>query len=236
LQRDGYLEFTDEMEHASRVFFRVTRDELYKFQVANASFDAFIKLLLRSYTGVFSEFTMVNEQILAQRANTTVDVVKEYLKRLHAVKVVHYIPRRKSALIIFTKERIDEKRIRISPENYAIRKQRFLDRVDAVIHYAAQIEQCRSVILLSYFGQKDAMPCGECDICREEHQSGVTRSEFELISGRVNDLLQEKPLPIQELVREVNGKEKQVLVVTRWLLDNGDIINGSDGRLYCSES
>lgn len=236
LQREGYLEFTDELEHASRIFFRITRDELYKFQVANASFDAFIKLLLRSYTGVFSEFTVVNEQVLAQRAKTTVDVVKEYLSRLNTSKVVHYIPRRKSALIILTKERIEEKRIKISPENYAVRKQRFLDRVDAVIRYAAQEEECRSVVLLDYFGQTDGQPCGECDVCRKEHQAGVTRSEFGQIFRKVNELLLEKPLAIQELVQEVDGKEKQVLGVTRWMLDNGDIINGSDGRLHCRES
>jgi len=236
LQREGYLEFTDEMEHASRVFFQVNRDELYKFQVANAPFDAFIKLLLRSYTGLFSEFTVVNEQILAQRAKTTVEVVKEYLNRLNVLKVVHYIPRRKSALIIFIKERIDEKRVKISPENYAVRKQRFLDRVDAVIDYAAQKEQCRSIVLLNYFGQGDAQACDRCDVCRQEHQAGVTRSEFDQISRRVTELLLENPLAVHDLVRELDGKENLVLGVTRWMLDSGDIINGSDGRLHCSKS
>ncbi|WP_234406650.1 hypothetical protein [Prolixibacter bellariivorans] len=92
------------------------------------------------------------------------------------------------------------------------------------------------MVLLDYFGQTDGQPCGECDVCRQEHQAGVTRSEFEQISRKVNDLLLEKPLPIQDLVQELDGKEKQVLGVTRWMLDNGDIINGSDGRLHSRES
>ena len=56
LQREGYIEFTEEINNPSRVHFIVGRDDLYKFQVANESFDGFIKLLLRSYTGMFSEF------------------------------------------------------------------------------------------------------------------------------------------------------------------------------------
>ena len=66
LQREGYLEFTEEINNPSRVHFIVSRDDLYKFQVANESFDGFIKLLLRSYTGMFSEFVPVNEEIFPE--------------------------------------------------------------------------------------------------------------------------------------------------------------------------
>ena len=45
LQREGYMEFTEEINNPSRVHFIVSRDDLYKFQVANESFDGFIKLL-----------------------------------------------------------------------------------------------------------------------------------------------------------------------------------------------
>ncbi len=44
------------------------RDDLYKFQVANESFDRFIKLLLRSYTGMFTEFVAINEDTLARKS------------------------------------------------------------------------------------------------------------------------------------------------------------------------
>ncbi len=38
LQREGYMEFTEEINNPSRVHFIVSRDDLYKFQVANESF------------------------------------------------------------------------------------------------------------------------------------------------------------------------------------------------------
>ena len=68
LQREGYMEFTEEINNPSRVHFIVSRDDLYKFQVANESFDGFIKLLLRSYTGMFSEFVPINEEALSRKS------------------------------------------------------------------------------------------------------------------------------------------------------------------------
>ena len=67
LQREGYVEFTEEINNPSRVHFIVGRDDLYKFQVANESFDSFIKLLLRSYTGMFTEYVAINEESLAKK-------------------------------------------------------------------------------------------------------------------------------------------------------------------------
>ena len=57
LELEGYIELTEEINNPSRIKFMLDRDDLYRFQVSNSRFDAFIKLLLRSYTGVFTEYT-----------------------------------------------------------------------------------------------------------------------------------------------------------------------------------
>lgn len=53
LEQQGYIELTGEMQNSSRIYFSIHRDDLYNFQVKNSQFDAFIKLVLRSYTGLF---------------------------------------------------------------------------------------------------------------------------------------------------------------------------------------
>jgi len=53
LEKEGYLEITDEIDNPSRVKFIVNRDELYHIQLKNTSMDAFIKTLLRIYGYVF---------------------------------------------------------------------------------------------------------------------------------------------------------------------------------------
>ena len=114
LQREGYVEFTEEINNPSRVHFVVGRDDLYKFQVANESFDGFIKLLLRSYTGMFTEFVAINEEALSRKAAITRDTVYQYLVKLSSMNIIRYIPGKKTALVIFTEERLMRKALMIS--------------------------------------------------------------------------------------------------------------------------
>ena len=122
LQREGYLEFTEEVDNPSRIFFIVTREDLYKFQVANASYDNFIKLVLRSYTGLFSGYVTVDEDLLAKRAGLNREQVYNYLKHLRQSKVIDYVPQNQSPFLYFSKERINVERITISKKNYDVRK------------------------------------------------------------------------------------------------------------------
>lgn len=118
LQREGYVEFTEEINNPSRVHFIVGRDDLYKFQVANEAFDGFIKLLLRSYTGMFTEFVAINEDSLSKKAAITRDTVYNYLVKLASMHIIRYIPGKNTSLVIFTEERLERKALMISPENY----------------------------------------------------------------------------------------------------------------------
>ena len=97
----------------------------------NNKFDGFIKLLLRSYTGLFSDYTRIDEEMLSKRANITRDMVYQYLVKLGQLKVISYIPGRKSPLIIYTEERLDAKDILIPYPYYTERKERFKKRMDA---------------------------------------------------------------------------------------------------------
>ena len=79
---EGYIAVTEEVNIPPRVKFIVNRNDLYKFQVDKLQFDAFIKLLLRSYTGLFQEYAAVDEYVLASKAQCSVETVHEYLVTL----------------------------------------------------------------------------------------------------------------------------------------------------------
>jgi len=186
-------------------------------------------MLLRSYTGLFNDYVRIDEVLLARRLNITADELYQNLKYLSQQKIIHYIPKRDAPAIQFLTERIDKSRIRISPVNYRDKKINYLKRVDAVINYARTEEICRSVQLLAYFGERGSKPCGQCDVCKGEHQSGISNLEFQLISEKIGELLRVESLEIREVVRQCEGDEKKVLKVTRWLLDQGILeMNTSD--------
>lgn len=230
LQREGYMEFTEEINNPSRVHFIVSRDDLYKFQVANESFDGFIKLLLRSYTGMFSEFVPINEEMLSKKSAASRDTIYQYLVRLSAFNIIRYIPGKKTALVIFTEERLMRKALMISPENYLHVKEKYEIRLNKMIDYADSDNHCRSVYLLNYFGEESDR-CGICDVCRERNELDLSKFEFDIILEEIKDLLGEKTPDAEELVKLIDYPEEKVIKVLRWLLDHNKLIQDSDHKL-----
>jgi ATP-dependent DNA helicase RecQ len=230
LQREGYMEFTEEINNPSRVHFIVSRDDLYKFQVANESFDGFIKLLLRSYTGMFSEFVPINEEALSRKSAATRETIYQYLVKLSSLNIIRYIPGKKSALVIFTEERLVRKALMISPDNYLNVKEKYEIRLDKMIGYADTDNHCRSVYLLDYFGEESDR-CGTCDVCRERNELELSKYEFDIILEEIKSVLSEKNPDAEELVKLIDYSEDRVIKVIRWLLDHNKILPDMDHKL-----
>lgn len=230
LQREGYLEFTEEVDSPSRIYFTVSRDDLYKFQVANANFDGFVKLILRSYTGLFTGYVTIDEELLAKRAGIGREQVYNYLKHLRKSKIIDYIPQNKAPFIYFVKERINVERLKIAKSNYDLRKKELNNRIGAVIEYATNSTKCRSQVLLEYFGETDAAPCGNCDVCKSLKTLELSAFEFETIGKEVEKILK-IPITYENLLLKLKGDQQKMRQVIKWLLDNNKIIYRVDNKL-----
>jgi len=236
LQREGYIELTDEFNNPSKIHFKTNRDDLYKFQVANAQFDGFIKLVLRSYTGVFSEYVNIDEFSLAKKAKVEIDIVFKYLSRLKSVGIIDYIPQKKNPLIFYVEERLDDKSLHISRENYEFRKQRYFEKLKAIVQYAASTNKCRSQMLLSYFGDKEPDRCGICDVCTRRNELDLSKYEFDLILEELKDALQKQEMDIDLLVGHSKYNKDKVIRVIQWLLDNEKISKNEQDKLFWIKS
>ena len=234
LETEGYLELTDEINSPSKIHFTVGREDLYRFQVANAAFDGFIKLLLRSYSGVFSGFAAIDEEFLARKTSSTRDLVYKYLVRLTNLKIIQYIPRRKSPLIILNTERLDEQSLYIASSSYYERKERYVSKMSSVCSYASLSDRCRSVTLLSYFGEKDAQRCGNCDVCTKNNELDMSQYEFNLITENIREVIKHGNVMPDELVGILDYPADKSITVIRWLLDNGKLKQGADGIIKWS--
>ena len=231
LERQGYLSYIENLDNYSRILFTVRRDDLYKIQSENIELDTFIKMILRSYTGVFTDFVNIDEALLARRLKCSGELIYQQLKLLSQQKIIDYIPARKTPVLVFETERIDTNRIHISADNYQHRKVKYQNQVDSVLEYAANSRNCRSVILLEYFGQFNSEPCGACDVCAGEHESGLSFADFTRISVKITQHLIEENCSIDKLIRLINEPETGIIKVSRWLLDNGALKAGSNGLL-----
>jgi ATP-dependent DNA helicase RecQ len=233
LEQQGYIELTGEMQNPSRIFFSVNRDDLYRFQVKNSDFDGFIKLVLRSYTGLFSEYVSINEEILAKRAGLTRDMVYQYFVRLAKMSIIKYIPGKKTALLVFTEERLSDKSIYISAENYLYRKERFIKQLEAISDYAFSETKCRNVILLNYFGETDARECGQCDYCRKINQH-LPEEEKLRIEVFITEKLSDSPMFPENLASLSKFNPEFFSLVLMQLLDKEKVKYNDDRKLELS--
>jgi ATP-dependent DNA helicase RecQ len=231
LQMEGYLELTEEIHNPSRIKFQISRDELYRFQIENADFDAFIKLVLRSYSGIFSDYATIYEATLAQQANSKPELILQYLKRLNSMGIIRYIPQKRNPVIIFTEERLDVKSLLISKEHYADRKKEYISRLQTLVEYASESSKCRNLFLLAYFGEKGGKRCGHCDVCMKEEELDLSSYEFDDIQEKIRKILHSLPRSLDDTVSELALPEEKSVRIIRWLIDHGRIDKQPDDKL-----
>jgi len=208
-------------------------EDLYKFRVENPALDGFVQMILRSYTGLFSQFVIINEKDMARRANLPVEKVIQLLNRLNQINVVTYITQKSKPQLIYTEERIDSKDIYISKENYELRKKAAWERLKAVETYVTATNRCRSQYLLSYFGEQNSTRCGQCDYCIERNKAELSEIEFDMIVEIIKPILKTRELSVNEIVDSVPKiRAEKVIRAIEWLLDNDKLNYTADKKLF----
>lgn len=230
LTRAGYLEYTDEQDNASRIMFTITKEELYRIREQSEDTEKLIRILLRSYTGLFTDYAYISEDNLSTRSGLSKQQIYETLLSLSRQHILHYIPAKKTPYIIYTRERQETERVYLSKEVYEDRKESYVQRINAMIEYAESENRCRSRMLLRYFGEKNEHNCGQCDICLQQHQSGLKSGEFESISQQLQALLKENPLSLQEIKDKMQVPENHLMKVVSYLVSE-EIIRQENGYL-----
>mgnify|MGYP000589044889 FL=1 len=230
LTRAGYLEYTDEQDNASRIMFTITKEELYRIREQSEDTEKLLRILLRSYTGLFTDYAYISEDNLSTRSGLSKQQIYETLLSLSRQHILHYIPAKKTPYIIYTRERQETERVYLSKEVYEDRKESYVQRINAMIEYAESKNRCRSRMLLRYFGEKNEHNCGQCDVCLQQHQSGLKSGEFKSISQQLQALLKENPLSLQEIKYKMQVPENHLIKVVSYLVSE-EIIRQENGYL-----
>lgn len=230
LEHDEYVSLSESVYLPSRIRIIVAPEDLYRFQIEYAGYDAFIKLLLRSYGGLFDQYAPIRESEIARRSGNTVQNVIQTLERLEDMEILSYLKQTDKPQLQFIKPRSDSRSLYIDSKYIAERRKIVKDQVKAVIGYAEQ-KKCRSQLLLQYFNEPEAEKCGVCDVCLEEKRLANKAGLFEEITYEIIQLLTSDHLSLEEIITSLHsGNEKERIAALRNLLDAGKV--KTDGIRY----
>ena len=232
LTRMGYIEFVDEMDYSARLLFTAGRDDLYRMHQDKVT-DTVMNIILRNYSGIFTDYAYIDEQLICSRAGIERDRLYTTLMNLQSQGVVRYVPERRTPVITWTRERIDTRLLRFDPEVYAMRREEFKERIGAMMEYVTRETGCRSAMLLKYFGEHQKKPCMCCDLCQEKVQGEITRGEREAIMGDILDTFHANPDKPQK-VYDLPYDRKKIDIVLHYMVDEGHILM-RDGKIFAKK-
>ncbi len=227
LEHDEYIALTETVFLASRVQVLSASADLYRFQVEQPTYDQFIKVLLRSYGGIFDQLSAIKESDLGKRLGINRNEVIKILQKLQTLQIVNYIEQTDKPHLLFIKPRVDTLHLLIDRRYHEDRYQIHQLQIESIINFAVN-NKCRSQQLLNYFNEAHAPICGVCDVCLENKKASKKAGNTdELVKSILNELTK-KPLHLSQLIESLHiGNDNDKLNVIRMLLDAGTIkVNG----------
>ncbi len=208
LEKEGYLTYLDSNFEPAKVMLKMHKNDLYSFQVKFPKYDPLIKVLLRSYGGLFEEYVPIKEKDIAYRSKISETELLNQLHILHQQGVLSYLPQTTLPKLIFLQNRINLKFESLKLIHYPILKQKTLYKINTVINYVREEHICRSKLLLAYFDEINFTDCMYCDVCIKKHKAHLD-SHAEIIT-LIKKELEINAISMDDLVlklKHVNSKK-----------------------------
>jgi len=219
LEKEGYFSFLDSKYEPSKLMMVMGKDDLYNFQVKFSKYEPLIKVLLRSYGGLYEHYVAIKEKDVAYRAKIAEHELSLQLEMLHKQGVISFIPQTTLPKLLFLQNRINLKFENIQLINYPILKEKALARIASVVNYVNNKNTCRSRLLLTYFNETDFVDCHYCDVCVEKYKRNLETDEG--IIENIKLELNHQKLPLQELARKFSTiNDKRFITIINTLIDN----------------
>lgn len=229
LERTEHLTYSEEVDIPTKVRINVDRKSLYDVELADQGQANVLEALMRSYTGIFSFLQQIDEEYVARLAGQTVPQLRQSLYGLSLAHVISYVPTDHSDVVVLHHDRLRPGNVNLMPSRYAMLKESYHSRSEAMLEYVSETSECRSRYLLRYFGQTKTTDCGTCDVCRARRASAPTRTLQQMTRRELIEYIKGKDgeYSLEEIVAEFDNPSKNYspdyLDILRQLIDNGDV-------------
>ncbi len=218
LEKEGYFSYIDTGFEPPKVLMVMHKTDIYNFELKHPKHEPLIKVLLRSYGGIFENYVTIKEKELAYRAKISEDELLNQLKYIHQQGVINYIPQTTLPKIIFLRSRLNLKVENIQLVYYPVLKEKTLHRIQSVIKYINEKAICRSRQLLHYFNETNYQDCHYCDVCLANKTNEFEESDIE---NGILEIVKNNNVNLTELIKVLGRyNTKTVVHAVNQLLDD----------------
>ena len=160
----------------------------------------------------------INLILIADKASTSEKNVIDILQQLKNDGIVDFQFSNTDSEITFLQPREDDKTINRIAKNVLQHQQLKTQQIEAVIDYVDNTTECKSKLLLEYFGEKTSKNCGICTFCLGKKSSN--KSEVKNITHHIIEQLEHQPMTSRQLLEQTNVSEKELIETLKLLVEN----------------
>lgn len=229
LESEGYIQSSEAVFLPSRMKILVSYEELYEWQLRYESIDALIKMILRSYGGVFDFYTNIRESELARRLKTNEKWVKAQLMKMHEIQLIDYIPQIDKPQLLFLENRFSS--VHIQEEKINFLRKRYIEKLEAMNKFIRQEDSCRSKLLTAYFGEMDAKDCGHCDVCLKKLRNKGSAKNESNQEEQLKTFFKNGTMHTDDLQNALDPSELEgYLIILRKWIDEGVVVESDKNQ------
>lgn len=239
LQEQGLIYLSESFFSPSKLKFNIDQRKMYEFQIANAQFDPLIKALLRLHGGeLYQNFVSLQENNLSALLGQSVKQIRTSLNHLDQREIVEFNEQKDQPQLSFLMPRQSPEKLPLDQKALNAKRKLKMSKMEAVISYLHNEEDCRTRLLLEYFGEKDYQNCEVCDNCLNRHKHEKDAYHREHYKTQILELLsKEDDFNEEELIKTLDPSDKSLfLELLSEMIDHGDLHYNEFGHLKNSRS
>ncbi|HNP66577.1 MAG TPA: ATP-dependent DNA helicase RecQ [Aequorivita sp.] len=218
LDRLGIIQLSQEFGRKSIVHFLISSQKVLHYFEKDITVSVIGKTILRIYGGIFEMPTAINLDLIVNKTGQPIETVISILKKMERDQVVEMTLQITDATLTFLVPREDDKTINVISREVEALNRKKKAQVNSVLNYIENTKTCRSVQLVSYFGETTASKCGICSVCKAL-TSKFSKTDMQQLAGQILALLEESELTSREISEKLTFAETDILKVLRLLMD-----------------
>lgn len=232
LEQEGWVALNEQVFLPSTVQFTATKNYLYQFEQEHPLLEPLIKILLRTYEGIFDYSCFVSELLIAQLLRKDQDEIKRQLRQLGRSGIIAYNEKKDTPQVYFLKNRIRVELLSINQGDYRLRKETLEKRITKMREYVTEEAACRSRVIGVYFGDEKMKDCGICDNCLKRKRSSLSKEEFDAIHHKIISFIGEDSIEVTALLEHLDHiKKEKAWKIIDFLQEENKIKIEKDGKL-----